>query len=181
MGLPARQRRRLDGIEDKLCRSDPRLAAMFTMFGRLTGDEEMPRIEELAHRAAVLGVRIRLWLAAARTRLRSAAGQRAPSGKRPRSRSGSRSRRPARSPAGGRAGRWRPMAVFFPLALVLMSLSIFVAARFGSTPRCVATAAVATAKLNPKSKPTAKAGGSKASKSAKRCRPAMLTPIPMGR
>jgi hypothetical protein len=204
MGLPARQRRRLEGIENKLCSSDPRLAAMFTIFGRLTRDEEMPRIEELRHRAAVLALRIRLWLAAARSRLspsrrragdplaprpqparrapsgqRAAAGDRSPSAAR--SRSGPRSRRPAGRPAGGRIGRWRPMAVFFPLALVLMSLSIFVAARFGSTPRCVATTAAATAKLNPKSKPLAKAGGDKASKASRRCRPAMLTPIPIGR
>jgi hypothetical protein len=188
MGLPARQRRRLEGIENKLCSSDPRLAAMFTIFGRLTGDEEMPRIEELRHRAAVLALRIRLWLAAARSRLspsRRRAGDplapRPQRARRARSRSGPRSRRPAGRPAAGRAGRWRPMAVFFPLALVLMSLSIFVAARFGSTPRCVATTAVATAKLNPKSKPLAKAGGSKASKASRRCRPAMLTPIPIGR
>jgi hypothetical protein len=66
------------------------------------------------------------------------------------------------------------MALFFPLALVLMSLSILVAARVGGAPRCVGATAVATAKLHP----LAKGSGSK---SAKRCRPAMLTPIPIGR
>jgi len=194
MGLPARQRRRLDGIEDKLRSTDPRLAAMFTFFGRLTQDEDMPRVEELAARAAVLRLRAGLWLAAVAARLTFTRRRRAgdPSAgdprtarprSRPASRPGHRTRHPAGRPAGG---GWRPMAVFFPLALVLMSMSIVVAARFGSAPRCVATVAVATAKLNPRSKPLAKASGSKASgskasKAARRCRPAMLTPIPIGR
>lgn len=150
MGLPARQRRRLENIEHKLRSSDPRLAAMFAIFGRLTQDEEMPRIEELRHRAAVLALRARLWLA-----------------------------RGARRPAtGSRPGRWRPMALFFPLALVLMSLSIFVAARLGGAPRCAGAPAVATAKLHPRGKPVAKGS---VSKSTRRCLPTMLTPIPIGR
>jgi hypothetical protein len=202
MGLPARQRRRLDDIEDKLRSSDPRLAAMFAIFGRLTRDEEMPRIEELAHRAAVLVLRTRLWLAAVAARLRFTRRPKAsprpasprPAGPRPASprpasprpgrmrqgrarQSGPRPRRPAGRPVRG----WRPMAVFFPLALVLMSLSIFVAARFGSAPRCVAATAVATAKLNPKSKPAAKAGAGQTSKASRRCRSAMLIPVPIGR
>jgi hypothetical protein len=202
MGLPARQRRRLDDIEDKLRSSDPRLAAMFAIFGRLTRDEEMPRIEELAHRAAVLALRTRLWLAAVAARLRFTRRPKAsprpasprPAGPRPASprpasprpgrlrqgrarQSGPRPRRPAGRPVRG----WRPMAVFFPLALVLMSLSIFVAARFGSAPRCVAATAVATAKLNPKSKPAAKAGAGQTSKASRRCRSAMLIPVPIGR
>ncbi len=65
MGLPARQRRALDGIESGLRISDPRLAAMFFIFGRLTRDEDMPRIEELRHRLAIMRLRIRLGLAAA--------------------------------------------------------------------------------------------------------------------
>jgi Protein of unknown function (DUF3040) len=179
MGLPARQRRRLENIEHKLRSSDPRLAAMFSIFVRLTRDEDMPRIEELRHRAAMLALRTRLWLAAVASRLSftrrragALAGDPAALAAGPRAR---RSRRPA---TGRRAGRWRPMALFFPLALVLMSLSIFVAARFGGAPRCVGATAVATAKLHPRGKPLAKGSGSK---SAKRCRPAMLTPIPIGR
>jgi Protein of unknown function (DUF3040) len=180
MGLPARQRRRLENIEHKLRSSDPRLAAMFSIFVRLTRDEDMPRIEELRHRAAVLALRTRLWLSAVASRLslrrRRRAGALADDpaalAAGPRAR---RSRRPA---TGRGAGRWRPMALFFPLALVLMSLSIFVAARFGGAPRCVGTTAVATAKLHPRGKPLAKGSGSK---SAKRCRPALLTPIPIGR
>jgi hypothetical protein len=169
MGLPARQRKRLENIEHKLRSSDPRLAAMFSIFGRLTRDEDMPSIEELRHRAAMLVLRTRLWLAAVASRLtfrRRRTGPRA---------AGLAGARGPRRPA---AGRWRPMAVFFPLALVLMSLSIFIAARFGGAPRCVGTTAVATAKLHPRGKPVAKGSGSKA---AKRCRPSMLTPIPIGR
>jgi hypothetical protein len=177
MGLPARQRRRLENIEHKLHSSDPRLAAMFAIFGRLTRDEDMPRIEELRHRAAMLALRMRMWLAAVWSRLtfaRRRAGVPVAVG----ARAGQRARRQAVGRAGGQARRWRPMALFFPLALLLMSLSIFVAAKFGSAPRCVAATAVATAKLHPRGKPLPKGGGSKA---AKRCRPATLTPIPIGR
>ena len=70
VGLPARQRRVLDNIESELRSADPRLAAKFVIFGRLTRDEEMPRIEELRHRAAILLLRIRLVLASAVGRLR---------------------------------------------------------------------------------------------------------------
>jgi hypothetical protein len=185
MGLPARQRRRLENIEHKLRSSDPRLAAMFAIFGRLTRDEDMPRIEELRHRAAILALRMRLWLAAAGSRLsfaRRRTGARAALAAAPRTsprarRQGAR-RQGARRPASRPARRWRPMAVFFPLALVLMSASIFVAAKFGSAPRCVAATAVATAKLHPRGKPLPKGGSSKGSK---RCRPAMLHPFPIGR
>ena len=222
MGLPARQRKRLEHIEDRLRSSDPRLAAMFAIFGRLTQDEDMPRMEELRHRAAVLTLRVRLWLAAVGSALRITrrhpgtpvagtpvagtpiAGTPGSGSRTTRPRfAGSRvtgppiadaylgpganasSPRAGRRPAAGRprrqAGKWRPMAIFFPLALVLMSLSIFVAARFGSAPRCVAATAVATAKLHPRGKPLAKGGSKAGSKAARRCRPAMLTVIPIGR
>jgi hypothetical protein len=177
MGLPARQRRRLENIEHKLRNSDPRLAAMFAIFGRLTRDEDMPRIEELRHRVAMLALRMRMWLAAVWSRLtfaRRRAGVPVAVG----SRADLRARRQAVGRPGGQSRRWRPMAVFFPLALVLMSLSIFVAAKFGGAPRCAPAPAVATAKLHPKGKPLAKGG---ASRSTKRCRPSMLTPIPIGR
>jgi hypothetical protein len=177
MGLPARQRRRLENIEHKLRNSDPRLAAKFAIFGRLTRDEDMPRIEELRHRVAMLALRMRMWLAAVWSRL-SFARRRAGAPVVVGSRSDLRARRKAVGRLGGQSRRWRPMAVFFPLALVLMSLSIFVAAKFGSAPRCAAATAVATAKLHPRGKPLAKGGGTK---TAKRCRPATLTPIPIGR
>ena len=42
MGLPASQRRILERIENALRGSDPRLAALFSIFSRLNRDEEMP-------------------------------------------------------------------------------------------------------------------------------------------
>ena len=116
MGLPARQRRVLDRIEDSLRGSDPRLAAMFTIFGRLTRDEEMPRIEELRHRMAILLLRIRLWMAPVTGWLR-------------------RRLRPR-----------RPLAILFPLALVVATATIVIVARFSGSPKCTTTTAVATAK-----------------------------------
>jgi hypothetical protein len=70
VGLPARQRRALDRIGDSLEGSDPRLAKMFAIFGRLTRDEEIPRKEELPHRMAIMFLRIRLWMASGRGRVR---------------------------------------------------------------------------------------------------------------
>ncbi len=51
MSLPARQRRRLSGIQGALDRSDPRLASLFATFTQLTCEEEMPHIERLRVRA----------------------------------------------------------------------------------------------------------------------------------
>jgi hypothetical protein len=143
MGLPVRQRRVLDSIESKLRGSDPRLAAMFAIFARLTRDEEMPRIEELRHRAAMRLARVRLVLAAIGRRL------------------------------GRRIGTRYRMAVVFPAALVLMTLTIVLVTRFGSAPRCAPVSSVATAKPHPRGKLTSKA--------SKRCRSAVLTAIPIGR
>ena len=58
MSLPSKQQRVLDRIESILQDSDPRLAAMFVIFTRLTRDEEMPRLEELRARLA----RLRAWI-----------------------------------------------------------------------------------------------------------------------
>jgi hypothetical protein len=116
VGLPARQRRVLDRIEGALRGSDPRLAAMFTIFGRLTRDEEMPRIEELRHRMAILLLRARLWLAPVSGWLRR------------------------------RFRKRHPVAVLFPLALVMATATIVLVAKFSNTPRCAAATAVATAK-----------------------------------
>jgi len=46
-GLPARQRRVLERTECALRGSDPKLAALYSVFSRLTRDEEMPAIEQL--------------------------------------------------------------------------------------------------------------------------------------
>jgi hypothetical protein len=59
MGLPARQRRMLGRIEVALRGSDPRLAALYSIFARLTRDEEMPRVEQLRHWAVQLPGRLR--------------------------------------------------------------------------------------------------------------------------
>jgi hypothetical protein len=149
MGLPARQRRVLESIEGKLRGSDPRLAAMFTIFARLTRDEEMPRVEELRHRAELHIARFRLFMSAIGRRLAGRTGRI------------------------GRIGRRYQMAVFFPIALVLMTLTIVLVARFGSNPRCPAVPAVATAKPHARGKLIAKAG--------RRCRASVPTLIPIGR
>ncbi len=63
MSLPARERRRLSGIQCALDRSDPRLASLFATFSRLTREEEMPHFERLrvrADRFAARGKQIKL-------------------------------------------------------------------------------------------------------------------------
>jgi hypothetical protein len=50
MSLNHRQLHRLHGIESGLLRSDPQLAAMLAMFGRLTASQQLPTWEQLATR-----------------------------------------------------------------------------------------------------------------------------------
>lgn len=50
MSLPAVQERILQKIEGRLRDSDPRLSSLFVIFGRLTRDEAMPRMEEVKPR-----------------------------------------------------------------------------------------------------------------------------------
>ena len=64
MGLPASQRKILERIENALRGSDPRLASLFSIFTRLTRDEQMPRIEEIRAKAAIFLLRIRYRLVA---------------------------------------------------------------------------------------------------------------------
>jgi len=142
MGLPVRQRRVLDVIESGLRRSDPRLAVMFSIFGRLTRDEDMPRFEELRDRAASLRTRVRAGAAA----------------------------------VGRRIGTRYRVAVFFPAALMLMTLAIVLVARFGSTKGCAPVASVATAKPHPKAKP----GTQLMARATGGCRPG-LVPVSVGR
>jgi hypothetical protein len=47
MGLPTGQQRVLEKIEGKLAESDPRLAALFVIFDRLTRAEAMPWFEQI--------------------------------------------------------------------------------------------------------------------------------------
>jgi hypothetical protein len=55
VSLPASQQRTLNRIDRTLRDSDPRLVALFSIFTRLTWDEEMPRIEEVRARLARFG------------------------------------------------------------------------------------------------------------------------------
>ena len=106
MGLPASQRRILDRIENALRGSDPRLAALFSIFTRLNRDEDMPRVEQVRARAAMIMARLgyrlatfgRWFGAPARTRLRT--------------------------------------ALFFPIALAIVASAVLVGAGFPSSNRC---------------------------------------------
>jgi Protein of unknown function (DUF3040) len=55
VSLPASQQRTLNRIERMLRDSDPRLAALFAIFTRLTWDEEIPRIEQVRARLTRIG------------------------------------------------------------------------------------------------------------------------------
>jgi hypothetical protein len=59
VSLPASQQRILNKIETVLRDSDPWLASLFSIFGKLTKDEDMPRVEEVKARLAKLGA----WIA----------------------------------------------------------------------------------------------------------------------
>ena len=113
MGLPARQRRMLGRIENALRGSDPRLAGLYSIFARLTRDEEMPRIEQLRHGVAKVLLRTRLRLAG------------------------------LRAAVFGRLIPRQRAALFFPLALGLAIASIVFAARSGPGPNCAPVAPVA--------------------------------------
>ena len=113
MGLPVRQRRVLGRIESALRGSDPRLAALYSIFARLTRDEEMPRIEQLRHSAVQLLARTRMWLASLGSRIF------------------------------GRLIPRQKAVLFFPLALGLAIGSIVFAARSSPGPNCTPVVQVA--------------------------------------
>jgi hypothetical protein len=113
MGLPVRQRRVLEGIESTLKGSDPKLEALYAIFARLNRDEEMPRIEELRHRALVALARLRLLPAAVGARLSI--------------------RRLFRLQPRQRA------ALFFPIAVVIAVVAIVFLARTSSGNSCTPT------------------------------------------
>jgi hypothetical protein len=69
MGLPVRQRIKLDHLDRTLRGTDPKLAALYAIFGRLTRDEEMPRFEQLRHGLAARLAWLRLVFAAIGRRL----------------------------------------------------------------------------------------------------------------
>jgi hypothetical protein len=113
MGLPVRERRRLDRIECALRGSDPKLAALYAVFARLTAAEEIPRFEQLRHGLVVGMARLRRRLAYGLGRVFSRII--------PRQRA----------------------VLFFPLTLVLIVVSIFFAARSGSGRGCPPAAPLA--------------------------------------
>lgn len=117
MGLPVRQRRVLEHIESTLRGSDPKLAALYAMFARLNRDEEMPRIEQLRHSTLVAWIRIRLALAAVRSRLHFRIIPR------------------------------QPAILFFPLAIALTVVAIVFAARSSSGNSCTPARTIGAANL----------------------------------
>jgi hypothetical protein len=136
MGLPARQRRVLDGIEHVLRGSDPRLAALYAIFDRLTREEPMPRFEQLRSglltRLALIGAL--LAAIASHLHIRVGVGRRV------------RARRRVRVP---RMLRLRPRqraVLLYPLAIALAIGSIVLAARSGPDRGCLPVRAVAAAK-----------------------------------
>lgn len=118
MGLPVRQRRVLDHIDRTLRGSDPGLASLYAVFGRLTRDEEMPRIEQLRQGALAWLSWVSLILAAIGNRLHLHVRLR------------SRQR----------------IILFYPLAVALAVGSIVVAARSGADRGCLPVRAVDAAK-----------------------------------
>jgi hypothetical protein len=65
MSLPIGERRKLRRIEKGIASTDPRLAALYTMFGRLSRLETMPRLERVRagtiRRAARVKRKTALW------------------------------------------------------------------------------------------------------------------------
>jgi hypothetical protein len=64
MSLPAGQQRALDAIADGICTSEPKLASMFAIFGRLSRNDLPPRREQLTADPGIRG-----WLTAVPSRL----------------------------------------------------------------------------------------------------------------
>jgi hypothetical protein len=120
MGLPARQRRVLERIEGTLRGSDPKLAALYTIFSRLTRDEEMPRIEQLRHGAIIMIARLRY-------ALRAFCGK-----------------------TFGRLVPRQRAVLFFPLAIALATASIVFAARSSSGSGCTPVKSAAAGKIPPR-------------------------------
>jgi hypothetical protein len=124
MGLPVRQRRVLDRMDRTLRGTDPRLAALYAIFGRLTLGEEIPRFEQLRH-----GIVLRLGRIMARfgwlRRILAAIGRRLHIRRvLPRQR----------------------IVLFYPLAIALTVGSIVLAVRSGPVRSCMPVRTVAAGK-----------------------------------
>jgi hypothetical protein len=116
MGLPVRQRMVLDRMDRTLRGTEPRLTALYAIFGRLTRDEEMPRFEQLRHGLmAKLGWLRRVLAVIAR-------------------------------PLHIRFRRRQRIVLFYPLAIALAVGSIVLAVRSGPTRSCLPVRAVAAAR-----------------------------------
>jgi hypothetical protein len=116
MSLNYRQRRQLNRIEARLLRSDPQLAAMLTIFARLSAGQFMPAWEQLAttqnriwRRAAFVAKTIAVIAAATRLLLGAVLGLLAAVVTGGRARPASRARQEAR-PDPGPDGRLGPDA-----------------------------------------------------------------------
>jgi hypothetical protein len=116
MSLPACQERILSGIEKALRAAEPRLASRFTIFTRLTGDESLPRTEQLLPQSwlqRVLAGAGRAWrVLFPRPRSRGIAAMR---------------------PPGRPAARLRA-AVVLPVLLIIMASATAVTAIAGTRP-----------------------------------------------
>jgi hypothetical protein len=116
MGLPVRQRMVLDRMDRTLRGTDPRLAALYAIFCKLTRDEDMPRFEQLRHGlSAKLG-----WL---RRTLAFIA-----------------------RPLHIRFRRRQRIVLFYPLAVALAVGSIVLAVRSSPTRSCLPVRAAAATK-----------------------------------
>jgi len=144
MGLPVRQRKALDRIERALRGSDPRLAALYAIFGRLTRDEEIPRIEQLRHGVRIWLACLGLALAAVGSRLQF--WNRQPMRRRqPQRLAGRRPQRP-RHRSSFRLGPRQRVIVFYPIAIALAVASLILVAKLSPGRACLPMRAVAAAK-----------------------------------
>ncbi len=123
MGLPVRQRMVLEHMDRTLRGTDPKLAALYAIFGRLTHNEDMPRIEQLRHGLMAKLAWLRMVLAAMAVRLHI------------------RRLRPRH-----RLRRRQRIVLFYPLAIALAVGSIVLAVRSGPAKSCVPTRTVAASK-----------------------------------
>jgi hypothetical protein len=166
MGLPVRQRRVLDHIDRALRGSDPRLAALYAIFGRLAQEEPIPRFEQLRSGLLAWLAGLGVILAAIARHLHIRLGRRRRARVRNRAavrhRAGVRHRAEVRHRAGVRrpVGATRPARakrmlrlrprqraiLLYPLAIALAIGSIVLAARSSPDKGCLSVRAVAAAK-----------------------------------
>jgi hypothetical protein len=113
VGLPARQEKVLESIETALRESDPKLAGLYATFTRLTTGEEMPKFEQLRRRAGRMLASLRRFPIVLIGVLLL------------------------------RRHRQRTVVLFLPLALAVVSATILLAVRSGTSPRCTTVLSVA--------------------------------------